>query len=102
MPDVDVHEPGPYGNPLHGTKRCLLCDFQGEFLHWSRTCAVGQTKREECIKCGFVTTHVFERVEVPSEDLDTIGMDLDPMDPLPEERPMTSWWYTPPAEADST
>lgn len=98
MSEADRHAPGEYGHPLHGTKRCLLCDFQIEFLHWSLTCEVGQTKREECIKCGFVTAQVFERVEVPSEDLDTLGLDLDPTDPLPDERPMMDWWYTPAEE----
>lgn len=100
MSNAEPHEPGMYGTPLHGTKRCLLCDFQGEFLRWARSSVVGQTKREECVKCGFVTVHVLERVEVPSEDLDTLCMTLDPDEPLPENRPMTDWWYTPPLEAD--
>lgn len=87
-------EPDVYGRPLHGTKRCLLCDFQGEFLHWSRSCHVGQTKREECIKCGFITVQVFERVEVPREDLDTVGFAPAPDEPLPQERPMMDWWFS--------
>lgn len=88
---------------LEGTERCLLCDFQGRFVYTGgpEDLQVGATWTENCIKCGFHTTHVLEAVEVPSEDLDTLCMDLDPMEPLPDERPMMNWWYTPPQEAES-
>jgi len=71
----------------HGILRCLLCDHQLEYLASSETIA-GETTYRECIKCGFVATHVVEHVWVPSEGLDGLGMDLGADDPLPERRPM--------------
>lgn len=71
----------------HGTSRCLLCDFQGGFLHWGGS-DVGDKSVEVSPQCGFETSHVLERIEIPSEELDTLGVDLIPMDPLSEERPM--------------
>jgi hypothetical protein len=86
-----VHQPGDtLATMRHGMLRCLLCDHQTEYIARPTTIA-GEVTRAKCYTCGFVATHVVEHVFVPSEDLDTLGRDLDPDDPLPERRPMQQY-----------
>jgi hypothetical protein len=72
----------------HGLMRCLLCDAKREFIVGTNPTRAGEITTTTCTDCGFESTHVCEQVFVPSEDLDTLGMDLDPMDPLPPTQPM--------------